>query len=89
MTTLTTERNDAILTTERPRLLRLQTADFPDFAALIRDKMSSQWAACDSQRAVDDASPRDVLTYFSGEESWYCVNPATERAAVGFVAVAA
>lgn len=78
-----------MLTTERLRLRMLQTVDFPDFAALIRDNMSSHWAACDSQRAVDDASPRDALTYFSGEESWYCVNPAAERAAVGFVAAAA
>lgn len=75
-----------MLTTQRLRLRSFQAEDFADFAALIRDKMSSQWAAYDSQWPVDDASLRDVLMWLSSEDSWYCVELAEEKCVVGYIA---
>ena len=59
--------------------------DLADYAALIRDKMASEYSPYDYQWPTDDASMGDVLKFVMGEEMWLAVELRATGRVVGFI----
>lgn len=74
-----------MLTTERLILRNFTTDDFPDFAALIRDKMDSEWHVYDNQWPVDDRNIMYGLAYVIRHDHWFAVELKAEKRLIGYV----
>ena len=74
-----------MLTTERLNLRRFTTDDFPDFAALIRDKMASEWAVYDSQWPVDGPGLMRALAYVIIQPHWHAVELKENKRVIGYI----
>jgi len=58
------------ITTERLTIRPFADGDLDDITALIRDKMTGEYAPYDTQWPTDDASMPKILAYYMGEKPW-------------------
>ena len=75
----------SMITTERLTLRGFMTDDYPDFVALIRDKMASEWHVYDSQWPVDNRELMYSLAYVIKHDYWYAVELKAEKRLIGYV----
>jgi len=73
------------ITTERLILRPFQADDLADYAALIRDKMASEYAPYDYQWPTDEDAMGDVIKFVMGEEMWLAVELKATGRVIGFI----
>ena len=74
-----------MLTTERLILRNFTTDDYPDFVALIQDKMASEWHVYDSQWPVDKGQLMYSLAYVIKHDYWFAIELKEEKRVIGYV----
>ena len=69
------------------KIRRFSSADYDDFAELIRDKMASEYAKYDHPFPTDDDSLKQILDYFSGTDEFYAVELIKTNKVIGFLSL--
>ena len=64
------QKGELKIETERLLIRPFTRGDLNDLAALIRDKMASEYAFSDTQWQTGDADIENILVYYMGEKPW-------------------
>lgn len=73
--------------TERLEIRAFREGDRAGFAALIRDKMASPFAAYDEQYPVDEQGLRGLFECFLRTDEFFAVSEIASRRLIGYVAL--
>ena len=79
--------SDTKIITERLTIRPFADGDLEDLTALIRDKMTGEYAFSDTQWPTDDVSMKNILAYYMSEKPWsWCAVELNEtKHVIGFV----
>lgn len=72
---------------ERLKIRRFKTEDESGFIELIRDKMSSKYAAYDEQYPTDEESIINILKYFVKTDGFYAIIKKDSQQLIGYIAL--